>query len=197
MDKDYDHLIKIILIGESGVGKSSLLSKYCDDTFHEYYTSTIGVDFKINTVTYNGKIVKLQLWDTAGQERFRTITTTYYRNTNSIILVFDLSNKASFLKLTSWIVEINKHISTRYAIILVGNKLDSKSIEITKDDITDFLTRFPMPYIECSAKTGENVENIFKLIVEKTFENKILLGSNKEKINVPQVRSNSMCCLIR
>ena len=94
--KDYDHLFKLVIIGDSGVGKSSLLVRFADDTFSENCISTIGVDFKIKTIDINGERVKLQLWDTAGQERFRTITATYYRGTHGVIVVYDVTSGESF-----------------------------------------------------------------------------------------------------
>ena len=106
--KDYDHLFKLLIIGDSGVGKSSLLVRFADNTFSGNYITTIGVDFKIRTVDVRGERVKLQIWDTAGQERFRTITSTYYRGTHGVIVVYDVSSGDSFANVKRWLHEIDQ-----------------------------------------------------------------------------------------
>ena len=105
-NSNYDYIFKVLLIGDSGVGKSSLLLRFADDTYTDCYISTIGVDFKIKTVELDGETVKLQLWDTAGQERFKTITSNYYRGAHGFILVYDVTNEESFKNLKQWIVEM-------------------------------------------------------------------------------------------
>ncbi|XP_073078347.1 ras-related protein Rab-35 isoform X2 [Manis javanica] len=109
MARDYDHLFKLLIIGDSGVGKSSLLLRFADNTFSGSYITTIGVDFKIRTVEINGEKVKLQIWDTAGQERFRTITSTYYRGTHGVIVVYDVTSAESFVNVKRWLHEINQN----------------------------------------------------------------------------------------
>ncbi|XP_059911082.1 ras-related protein Rab-35b isoform X3 [Gadus macrocephalus] len=109
MARDYDYLFKLLIIGDSGVGKSSLLLRFADNTFSGNYITTIGVDFKIRTVEINGEKVKLQIWDTAGQERFRTITSTYYRGTHGVIVVYDVTSAESFVNVKRWLHEINQN----------------------------------------------------------------------------------------
>ncbi|XP_056275538.1 ras-related protein Rab-35b isoform X2 [Pseudoliparis swirei] len=109
MARDYDYLFKLLIIGDSGVGKSSLLLRFADNTFSGSYITTIGVDFKIRTVEINGEKVKLQIWDTAGQERFRTITSTYYRGTHGVIVVYDVTSAESFVNVKRWLHEINQN----------------------------------------------------------------------------------------
>uniref|UniRef100_A0A8C6PJH6 RAB35, member RAS onco family n=1 Tax=Nothobranchius furzeri TaxID=105023 RepID=A0A8C6PJH6_NOTFU len=109
MARDYDYLFKLLIIGDSGVGKSSLLLRFADNTFSGSYITTIGVDFKIRTVELNGEKVKLQIWDTAGQERFRTITSTYYRGTHGVIVVYDVTSAESFVNVKRWLHEINQN----------------------------------------------------------------------------------------
>merc|ERR1712159_656276 len=103
MNPEYDYLFKLLLIGDSGVGKSCLLFRFADDTYQESYISTIGVDFKIRTVELEGKTIKLQIWDTAGQERFRTITSSYYRGAHGIIVVYDVTDQESFNNVKTWL----------------------------------------------------------------------------------------------
>merc|ERR1719321_2356167 len=122
--RDYDHLFKLVLIGDSGVGKSCLLLRFADDSFTESYISTIGVDFRFRTVKVGDKFVKLQIWDTAGQERFRTITSAYYRGADGIIMVYDVTAQESFDHVQDWLSEVNRYASEGTCKLLVGNKSD-------------------------------------------------------------------------
>ena len=124
MGEDYDYLFKILLIGDSGVGKSCLLLKYTDGIYADSYISTIGVDFKIKTEAIDGKTIKLQIWDTAGQERFRTITTAYYRGAMGILLVYDVSDEQSFTNVRNWMRQIDQNAAENVTRILIGNKCD-------------------------------------------------------------------------
>ena len=117
-------MFKLVLIGDSGVGKSCLLLRFADDTYTESHISTIGVDFKIRTIQLDGKTIKLQIWDTAGQERFRTISSTYYRGAHGIIVVYDITNMDSFKNVKRWLTEIDKYARDNVSKLLVGNKMD-------------------------------------------------------------------------
>ena len=120
-NKNYDHLFKLLLIGDSGVGKTCILFRFSDDAFNTTFISTIGIDFKIKTIDINGKRVKLQIWDTAGQERFHTITTSYYRGANGIMLVYDITNPKSFDNITKWLKNITDFASDDVERILRNN----------------------------------------------------------------------------
>ena len=113
-------MFKLLLIGDSGVGKSCLLLRFADDTYTESYISTIGVDFKIRTIELDGKTIKLQIWDTAGQERFRSITQSYYRSAHALILVYDVSNQPTFDCCPDWLREIEEYASPKVLKVLVG-----------------------------------------------------------------------------
>jgi Ras-related protein Rab-1A len=121
---EYDFVFKVLLVGNSSVGKSSLLLRFADKVFHEAFLPTIGVDFKIRTVDHEGSIVKLQMWDTAGQEKFRTITAAYFKGAQGIILVFDICDKKSFEDIQHWMTEVDRHSMRNPIKILVGNKSD-------------------------------------------------------------------------
>lgn len=121
---EYDFVFKILLIGNSAVGKSSLLMRFADDIFHETFLPTIGVDFKIRTIEHEGSKIKLQMWDTAGQEKFKTITSAYYKGAQGILLVFDLCDKKSFGDIKTWLSEVDRFSTNESVKILVGNKSD-------------------------------------------------------------------------
>lgn len=159
---DYDMLFKLLLIGDSGVGKSCLLLRFADDTYTESYISTIGVDFKIRTIELDGKTVKLQIWDTAGQERFRTITSSYYRGAHGIIIVYDITDRESFENVKQWLSEIDRYACENVNKLLVGNKsdMDSKR-QVEYEEAKAFADEHGLPFLETSAKDATNVEKAF------------------------------------
>ncbi|XP_016356326.1 ras-related protein Rab-13-like isoform X2 [Sinocyclocheilus anshuiensis] len=124
MAKKYDFLFKLLLIGDSGVGKTCLIIRFAEDNFNSTYISTIGIDFKVKTIEFEGKKVKLQVWDTAGQERFKTITTAYYRGAMGIILVYDITDEKSFENIQNWMKSIKENASVGVSQMLLGNKCD-------------------------------------------------------------------------
>ncbi|KAK3554093.1 hypothetical protein QTP70_019043 [Hemibagrus guttatus] len=157
-----DYLFKLLLIGDSGVGKSCLLLRFADDTYTESYISTIGVDFKIRTIELDGKTIKLQIWDTAGQERFRTITSSYYRGAHGIIVVYDVTDQESFNNVKQWLQEIDRYASENVNKLLVGNKCDLTTKKVV--DYTtakEFADSLGIPFLETSAKNATNVEQAF------------------------------------
>lgn len=171
---EYDYLFKIIIIGNSGVGKSSLLLRFTDRIFEYSHVSTIGVDFKIQTIQLDNKIIKMQIWDTAGNERFRTITTSYYRGSHGVCIVFDLTDKQSFENINSWFTEIEKYASNNIKKILVGNKCDiSKDREISYQEANEFANKLNIPYIETSAKDSINVQELFINLAKTLKEDKL------------------------
>jgi len=162
MGSEYDYLFKILIIGDSGVGKSALLVRFADDAFTESYISTIGVDFKIRTLDIDGKSVKLQIWDTAGQEKFRTITSSYYRGAHGIIVCYDITDGASFNHVRDWLSEIERYSTGKVRKLLVGTKSDLSSkrvVEYAKSKA--FADDCGFSFIETSAKTSQNVEEAF------------------------------------
>lgn len=172
MNPEYDYLFKLLLIGDSGVGKSCLLLRFADDTYTESYISTIGVDFKIRTIDLDGKTIKLQIWDTAGQERFRTITSSYYRGAHGIIIVYDVTDQESFTNVKQWLQEIDRYASTNVSKLLVGNKCD-----LTNKKVVDFTTakeyadQLQVPFLETSAKNATNVEQAFMTMAAEIKKN--------------------------
>merc|ERR1712001_34277 len=162
MNPEYDYLFKLLLIGDSGVGKSCLLLRFADDTYTESYISTIGVDFKIRTIELDGKTIKLQIWDTAGQERFRTITSSYYRGAHGIIVVYDVTDQESFNNVKQWLQEIDRYACENVNKLLVSNKCDltnKKVVDYTS--AKEYADQLGIPFLETSAKNATNVEQAF------------------------------------
>merc|ERR1712022_11210 len=165
---EYDYLFKLLLIGDSGVGKSCLLLRFADDTYTESYISTIGVDFKIRTIDLDGKTIKLQIWDTAGQERFRTITSSYYRGAHGIIVVYDVTDMESFNNVKQWLNEIDRYASEKVNKMLVGNKSDLTSKRaVDYNAAKEFADSLSLSFLETSAKNATNVEQAFITMAEE------------------------------
>jgi len=162
----YDFLIKLLLIGDSGVGKSCLLLRFSDDSFTTSFITTIGIDFKIKTIELDGKRIKLQIWDTAGQERFRTITTAYYRGAMGILLVYDVTDEQSFQNIRNWIRNIEQHAADNVDKILVGNKCDMQDKVVEKTKGQALADEYGIKFFETSAKTNTNVVEAFTSIAK-------------------------------
>ncbi|KAG0775904.1 hypothetical protein G6F26_002374 [Rhizopus arrhizus] len=163
--------LKLLLIGNSNVGKSSLLLRFTDDTFlpQEEVSATIGVDFKVSMMDVNDKTYKLTIWDTAGQERFRTLTSSYYRGAQGVILVYDVSNRETFDALNNWWNEVNTYCSSPDVVkMIVGNKVDKESSRVVSyEEGLNFARKLQTLFVECSAKTKVGVKQAFEELVEK------------------------------
>jgi Ras-related protein Rab-1A len=193
-------LLKIIIIGESGVGKSSLLSRYSDDTFSNDFLSTIGVDFKMKQLEYNNNSYKIQIWDTAGQERFRNITKSYYRSSNGVFVVFDVTDAQSFEKVEEWINEASKYCTENYSMVLVGTKADLENKRVvSKNEANELAQKYNISYVETSSKNNSNVENAFNIIID-AFDKKYLTRIENDKVKLKDekkvaLKKKSWCSL--
>ncbi len=164
-------IFKIVLIGDTGVGKSSMMRRYFDNQFSVNFYATVGVDYRSTEITIKNKIAKIQVWDTAGQERFRNITSSYYRNANCFIMVFDITNRNSFNNLNYWYGEIQKNKSLDPLIILIGTKKDLKDERhVYIEDIKKFYEEKDIKYFEISSKENEGIYFIFDYITDIMFE---------------------------
>jgi small GTP-binding protein len=164
--------LKLLLIGDSYVGKTSLLQKYTEDEMPEIHCATIGVEFKEKTVTVNNREIKLQIWDTSGQERFRSITQNFFRNADGIAVVFDVTNKTTFDHVKNWLSDIQA-IDSNIKIILVGNKIDLEDQRVIDTKrLEEYAKKQKLPFYETSAKTGAKVELIFISLAKLLLDNK-------------------------
>jgi len=163
---EFDIVTKAIIIGDSSVGKSSLLYRYTDNDWNPHYIATIGVDFKVLTFERESKIVKLQLWDTAGQDRFKTITHTYYRGAHGVMLVFDVTNRESFEHITTWLEEFHQFGGTGVPLVLVGNKSDLPNRMVSAEEARALATQLNCTYVECSAKQNDSVTAAFSQLTD-------------------------------
>ena len=162
-------LQRILLIGDSGVGKTSILEKYINNNFPENYKASKGMDYKTKIITFeDGNIIKFQIWDTSGHERFLSITKTYYKAANGFILIYDVNNEDSYINLNKWIEGIKKE-NKEAPIIIVANKIDDEGHRTTKNG-ENFAKKRELLFYECSAKSGVNVENIFNEIFKRIKE---------------------------
>ncbi|XP_057548800.1 ras-related protein RABC2a-like isoform X2 [Amaranthus tricolor] len=200
----YDLSFKVLLIGDSGVGKSSLLVSFISNVLDDL-TPTIGVDFKIKMLTVREKRLKLTIWDTAGQERFRTLTSSYYRGAQGIILVYDVTRRETFTNLSDvWAKEVELYSTNQDCVrMLVGNKVDKDSERaVTREEGAALAQQLGSLFLECSAKTRENVEQCFQELALKIMDVPSLLeeGTNVGKRNVlkhkqeQRIPASSGCC---
>ena len=170
--KDYDYIFKIVLIGDTCVGKSCILVRFSDDIFNDSYVTTIGVDFRFKTMVVSNKVAKIQIWDTAGQERYRSITTAYYRGAAAIIICCDCTNKESFNNINNWIEEIGKYTDKDSVDkIVLMNKCDLVEERcIDKNEINKFEKESGIKVLEVSAKTGEGIDKAFEYVIAKLID---------------------------
>lgn len=158
-----------MLVGDSGVGKTCLLVRFKDGAFLAgTFISTVGIDFRNKVVDVDGMKVKLQIWDTAGQERFRSVTHAYYRDAHALLLLYDVTNKASFDSIQAWLTEIQEHAQDDVVLMLLGNKVDSAQERAVKREDAEKLAKdYGLPFMETSAKTGLNVDLAFTAIAKE------------------------------
>ena len=198
--RSYDMIMKLLLVGDSGVGKSCLLLRFVEDKFNPSFITTIGIDFKIRTIESKGKKVKLQVWDTAGQERFRTITTAYYRGAMGIVLIYDVTDSRSFENVENWFQTVSQHANEDAKIFLVGNKCDDKeNRQVSKEDGQELASRLNIPFLEASAKSNENVDSIFYElagIIQEKHAHLETTNASSHGVDVSQSNNSfrSNCC---
>ena len=206
------YLLKFIIIGDSAVGKSNMLLRYIHDRFNEDFHSTIGVEFGAKNIQIDGKVFRIQIWDTAGQETFRSITRAYYKNSVCAFVVYDISNRATFDNIKSWVEDCKRLSPKTVLMVLVGNKIDlEERREVSYNEGSIFAQKNGMLFFECSAKTGNNVEKIFMESTQEIYsrikkgfydlenENCIIKrGTDSDNITLSKENQNSnggFCCI--
>ena len=202
--EDYEFIFKVLLLGNSNVGKSSLFLRFVDDIWNDTFVPTIGVDFKIKTFDIDEKKIKMQIWDTAGQERFKNIIASYYRGAHGILLIYDVTDKDSFKNLSNWLIEIEKNASKNVLKVLIGNKSDLEDKRVvTYNQGKEFADTYGLKFIETSAKKNLNVNEAFETLgrelMSASEEKKIIHQKQNKKISVAKaqdlnIEKKSGCC---
>ena len=192
--------INIITLGESSVGKSSIINRYVENNFDYNFVSTLGVDFRKKIININGENIRLKIWDTAGQEKFRSIQKQYYRNSDGILLVFDVTKFDTFNVLEEWINSIKNQTSNDIIVVLVGNKIDLNNKVISDDEIKNFANDNKFKYFLTSAATGKNINEVFDYIVKEIYNIKSKKkkndsnNNNNKNLKKNYIKSNKKAC---
>ncbi|XP_051999349.1 RAB11a, member RAS oncogene family, like [Xyrauchen texanus] len=169
-EDEYDYLFKVVLIGDSGVGKSNLLSRFTRNEFNLESKSTIGVEFATRSIHVEGKTIKAQIWDTAGQERYRAITSAYYRGAVGALLVYDIAKHLTYENAERWLKELQDHADSNIVIMLVGNKSDLRHLRaVPVDEAKAFAEKHGLSFLETSALDSSNVELAFQTILTEIY----------------------------
>ncbi|XP_028312601.1 RAB3D, member RAS oncogene family, a [Gouania willdenowi] len=170
-DQNFDYMFKLLIIGNSSVGKTSFLFRYADDSFTPAFVSTVGIDFKVKTIYRNEKRIKLQIWDTAGQERYRTITTAYYRGAMGFLLMYDITSQDSFCAVQDWATQIKTYSWDNAQVVLVGNKLDlEEDRQVPTENGQRVAKELGFQFFEASAKDNINIKQVFDKVVDVICE---------------------------
>ncbi|XP_049451859.1 ras-related protein Rab-15-like [Epinephelus fuscoguttatus] len=171
MAKQYDILFRLLMLGDSGVGKTCMLRRFTESDFDPTHISTIGVDFKMKTLELDGIRVRVQIWDTAGQERYQTITKQYYRRAQGIIFAYDITSESSFQHLVKWVGDVDEYAPGKVQRILVGNKSDEElRRQVTREQGSKLAESYGMEFFETSASTGSNVTEAFTRVTELVLQ---------------------------
>ena len=192
-----ENVYKVLLLGDSTVGKTCFLMKYTDEAFQETHMATIGLDYRLKSMKLkNGKTVKIQIWDTAGQDRFRSITKNYYKGSHGIILIYDITNPITFENITHWVSQVREEASQNVVIYLIGNKIDlSNERNVSTEEGKELAEKLGLPFNETSAFDGTNINETFDDIVERIDKafGEIPITPKQNKIFKP-IKAKKKCC---
>ena len=184
---NYDEKCQLLVVGDSSVGKTSIITRFTNGTFNPNYLATVGIDNFSKDETIDDKNIKIKMWDTAGQERFKALANGFFRNAQGIILAYDITNLDSFQNLQFWVDSIKNNLGNdlKIPIVVVGNKIDLEDREVKTEDAESFCKKINVPYFETSAKTGENIDNSIRSLVKKVLNsNSDNQGENNAKSNI-------------
>ena len=207
--KDYDYLFKILILGDSFVGKTNILKRFIHNEFDSTTKETVGVEFDSKNYNFGEKTIKAQIWDTAGQERYRSVTKAYYKGAKGALLVYDISRRITFENIDNWLIDLRTNGDKDILIILIGNKSDLNSKrEVSKDEAENKAEQYNIAFLETSAKNGDNIDKAFSELVEQVYNaNKTSIekidvkveGNNEDGISlqkddVDEQKKNKGCC---
>ena len=192
-------IYKVLLLGDSSVGKTCFLVKYAENIFNEQHITTVGLDYRVKEIVLkSGKHVKLQIWDTAGQDRFRAITKNYYKGANGILVIYDVTNEKSYINIKTWISQIKDSASPNVLVCIVGNKIDKKEErKVSEENGKKLADEYGFPFVETSAKDGININETFEDLAEKidsVFSNLQTNSIGKKKNRLYKGKKKSGCC---
>ena len=207
--KDYDYLFKILILGDSFVGKTNILKRFIHNEFDSTTKETVGVEFDSKNYNFGEKTIKAQIWDTAGQERYRSVTKAYYKGAKGALLVYDISRRITFENIDNWLIDLRTNGDKDILIILIGNKSDLNSKrEVSKDEAETKAEQYNIAFLETSAKNGDNIDKAFSELVEQVYNaNKTSIEKNDVKVegnnedgislqkdDVDEQKKNKGCC---
>ena len=199
IEEEFDEKIKLMVLGDSSVGKSSILTKYCKNEFMSKYITTIGIDFQIKYLNINNKRIKLQIWDTAGQERYRVVTKNYFNTSNGFVIIYDITSRESFNNINNWMEQIESMVGDRVKCMIFGNKNDLVSErKVQKEEGEELAKRYNCSFFETSAKEGNNIEEGFKSItleiIEKLKNSKVKKDNGTTILKSKKNKQKKNCC---
>ena len=172
MEEEPDYTIKLLIVGDSSVGKTNFIYRFIENRFNENYMTTTGIDLKTMNIEIKNKKIRVQLWDTAGQEKYRAITKNLFLKVQGTLVVYDITNQDSFVNLKSWVKSIRDECGRQMQILLIGNKSDlDEKREISKDEALAYAKEEKVDYLETSSKTGENIQKAIQILCEKVLDN--------------------------
>ena len=190
-----EYVYKVLLLGDTTVGKTCFLMKYTDKTFQDIHMATIGLDYRLKSMKLkSGKNIKLQIWDTAGQDRFRAITKNYYKGSHGIILIYDVTNVQTFENVKQWVSQIREEASANVIIYIAGNKIDmEEERKVNKEEGEKLAEELGLPFVETSAKSGININETFEDLVERIDK---IYGNSPQKVtrNNLYKAKDKKCC---
>jgi small GTP-binding protein len=198
IEEYFDEKIKLMVLGDSSVGKSSILTKYCKNKFLSKYVTTIGIDFQIKYLNINKKKIKVQIWDTAGQERYRVVTKNYFNSSNGFVIIYDITNRVSFNNINNWMEQIESLVGKDVKCILFGNKNDLvRERSVKKEEGKELAKKYNCPFFETSAKEGNNIEAGFKCIIMdiiRDIQNSEFKRNDSKVLKPNRIKEKKNCC---
>ena len=206
-EDNYEMMFKVVLVGDSFVGKTNIMSKYLKDEFHEDSKATVGVEFGSKTFTIEGHAIKAQIWDTAGQERYKAITSAYYKGAKGAFVVYDITRKSSFESIDKWVNDLTAAADKKITIVVIGNKSDLEDQrQIPKEKGEEKAAKLEVAFLETSALSGDNLDKAFELMMNEIYkkcheemlaENDLDIIEGGKDINLNKANDNTAkkaCC---